>query len=171
MKTLKHIVAAVMAILLISGCVRSMREYRPEVFVSEDSICKYYRFSETQLAHMRATPLDHGRFSRYIHAKWPLSKIRRFCTPENRWPEGYQNLVGNHIYESTLHTNINHDFDTIYVYVCEDKGTHTYSDGVRKRWTRWDYSLNFQISNDWWVVIESLPNDFMDEEEDWRTTP
>ena len=56
-----------------------------------------HRFSEAQLKQMAKTPLDQGLFLRYVEAKWPIGRLKAFCTREHRWPPGMQNLVPDNL--------------------------------------------------------------------------
>jgi len=124
-----------------------------------------YRFSKAQLAEMARTPLDRSLFLQYVETKWPLDKLKSYCTKENIWPEGYQNLVATHLcfheWEIPVHKGKKHDFDKIFVYVSDDGGESNYYGSLAKTWRRWDYSLNVIRGKDCWAIIESLPNDFM----------
>ena len=125
-----------------------------------------HRFSESQLKEMAKMPLDRGLFLRYIEAKWPLDRVKTFCVPEHRFPEGEQNLVPDKLcfgeWEIPVHKGKQHDFDRIYVYVSEDDGKSNYYGSVTPDWHQWEYSLNIVRGKDHWAIIESLPNDFMD---------
>jgi len=125
-----------------------------------------YHFSKKQLKRMKNTPLDPQKFVSYLEGQWPLKRIRAYCRPENKWPEGYQNLVPvKRVLETNIHQGAKHEFDRIYVYVSQDdgKGTVYFSDAGRN-WRRWTYSLNIVRANDHWAIIKDLPNDFMDRE-------
>ena len=61
-----------------------------------------------------------------------------------------------------MHKGKQHGFDKIYVYATEDDGKSNYYGSLTQNWRRWDYSLNMACGKDHWVIIESLPNDFMD---------
>jgi Flp pilus assembly protein TadD len=125
----------------------------------------FHHFSEAQLKEMVRTPLDRTLFVRYVETKWPLSRLKEYCTDTNRFPKGYQNLVVEslcfHEWQIPLH-NGQHEFDKIYVYANEDTGKSNYYGSLATDWRRWVYSLNMFRGRDHWVIIESLPNDFMD---------
>jgi tetratricopeptide (TPR) repeat protein len=135
-------------------------KYVPSIDNGNDS----YRFPEAQLKQMARTRLDQTLFLRYMEAEWPLSKLKAYCTPKNRFPEGCQNLVPeNDLFgDVLLHVGKKHEFDKIYVYVCEDDGKSNYFGSLATDWRRWDYSLNVVRGKDHWAIVESLPNDFMD---------
>ncbi len=125
-----------------------------------------HRFSETQLAEMAKTSLDRRLFLQYIEVKWPLNNVKAFCVPDQRLPEGCQNLVPDRLcfgeWEIPVHSGKSHHFDKIYVYVSEDDGMSNYFGSVTPDWHRWEYSLNIVRGRDHWAIIESPPNDFMD---------
>ena len=111
---------------------------------------------------MAKTPLKRDLFVHYIEAKWPLAKIKAFCTPENRFPD-VQNLVGQNEWgEIPLYEGQQHDFDRICVYVSEDDGKSIYFGTAGTDWKRWEYSLNITRGKEQWTVIETLPNDLVD---------
>lgn len=142
--------------------------YAPELHAIElDPYIKrevtVFRFSEAQLARMAHTTLDPQRFVAYVEQKWPLTRLQQFCVASNRFPDGYQNLVAINCPISTnLHKDKPSGFDRIGVYVSEDNGPGTYIEGAGWNWHRWHYSLNIQRKKTHWVIIENLPNDFMD---------
>jgi hypothetical protein len=124
------------------------------------------RFSAEQLRRMANTPLDPALFTAFMEKQWSLNKIRAYCTPEHRCAGG-QNLTGTKILSTNLHQSIQHEFDDILVYVCEDIGSNkNYVGETGRIWKRWTYSLNISRRNghwrDYWRVIGSLPNDFME---------
>lgn len=127
-----------------------------------------YQFSEEQLKHMEATPLDQHKFIRYLEEKWTLDRIRSSCKPANEWRDGLQNLTrADFFFETDIHTTVRHEFDRIYVYVCDYAGSNQpahalYPGSAGTDWHRWTYSLNMSKSNAHWAIIEDLPNDFMD---------
>jgi hypothetical protein len=129
-----------------------------------------HRFSDAQLKRLAETPLDRELFVRYIEAKWPLDKLRAYCTPENLWPE-CQNLVPQNLcfneWEIPLHRDRQHEFDRVYVYVSDDGGKSNYFGSAATDWRRWEYSLNVYRGKHYWVIIESLPNDFMDNPDEY----
>ena len=151
------------ACLLLSSCSSSdsgeSSEYLPSIRDGDS-----YRFSTAQLERMVKTPLKRDLFLRYMEAKWPLTKIMSFCTPENRWPELMQNLVkhNDQFGDVPLYEGQQHDFDKIFVYVCEDDGKSNYFGLAGTKWKRWEYSLNIVRNKDHWAIIEHLPNDFTD---------
>jgi hypothetical protein len=144
------------------GVPDEQRNYLPSVNNGDGS----YRFSETQLKEMVRTPLDQGLFLRYVEAKWPLDKLKAYCATHKPMPRGYQNLVAEHrcFNESVIpiHKGEQHGFDRIYVYVNDDEGKSNYYGSLATEWRRWEYSLNLVQGKDHWSIIESLPNDFMD---------
>jgi len=81
-------------------------------------------------------------------------------------PEAYQNLVYSNLCfnekEIPVHKDKHDGFETIYVYVCEDDGKGNYYGSLATDWQRWEYSLNMVRGKKNWFIIESLPNDFMD---------
>jgi tetratricopeptide (TPR) repeat protein len=124
-------------------------------------------FSDAQSKEMAKTSLDKALFLRYIETQWPLSRLKTYCTKANRFPDGCQNLVGNWCFSEDLsvHKDRHDGFDKIYVYACHDDGMGgecSYAGSLMSDWRRWDYSLNMVRGKDHWVIIESLPNDFMD---------
>ena len=120
-------------------------------------------FSDAQLKEMAKTSLDRTLFLRYIEAKWPVSRLKTHCTKANRFPEMAQNLVGNTCLSLSVHKDDHNGFDKIFVYACDDSGKSTsYCGSLMSDWRRWDYSLNIVRGKDYWVIIETLPNDFMD---------
>ena len=141
--------------LLLSSCSSGDSQYLPSVGDGDG-----YRFSEAQLEHMAKTPLKRDLFVRYIQAKWPLEKIKTFCTPENRFPD-VQNLVGQNEWGKIPLYEGQHDFDRIFVYVSEDDGKSIYHPATLFR--RWEYSLNIIRGKEQWTAIETLPNDLVDE--------
>jgi len=52
-----------------------------------------YRFTEPQLARMAQTQLETNRFVSYVKRRWPVERLRAYCTVENQRPESAQNLV------------------------------------------------------------------------------
>ena len=66
----------------------SCSKYVPSI----DSGDGFHRFSEAQLKQMARTPLDRGLFLRYLEAKWPLSKLKAYCTAKNLLPEASVNM-------------------------------------------------------------------------------
>lgn len=125
-----------------------------------------YRFTDEQLARMARSSLQADRFVDYIEHRWPLERLQTFCVPRNIWPEGAQNLVFENVKVSTdLFKGKKTGFDRIWVYVDQDDGQNTtYSGTTGTNWHRWIYSLNVQRGEKFWVIIETLPNDFMDSE-------
>ncbi|MCE5267519.1 MAG: tetratricopeptide repeat protein [Planctomycetaceae bacterium] len=124
-------------------------------------------FSDAQVKEMAKTSLDHKLFLQYIEIRWPLDKLKIYCTPERRFPDTCQNLVGDTCFPETLTVHAGHHdgFDKISVYACHDEGMDgkcSYAGSLMSDWRRWDYSLNMIRGKDHWVIIESLPNDFMD---------
>jgi tetratricopeptide (TPR) repeat protein len=151
-----------------------------KIFTFADRRCSKYvpstgSFSEAQLKEMAKTSLDETLFVRYIEAKWPVSRLKNYCTKDNRWPSGDvtndipapQNLVGKYRSDNLpVHKDTHAGFDNIYVYVCEDDGKDfCYVGSSMTDWRRWEYSLNIFRGKDHWAIIEDLPNDFMDHPE------
>ena len=153
---------AIILSLTAFRCWTMADEYQPAVLAKEDEQGKWWKFSKSQLEHMHKVPLDTARFLKYLQQKWTLDRIRRYCIPQNRFPEAWQNLVGNEVFRSSLYTNAPNEFAEILVYVCDDYESCLYSDGAKREWNRWTYSLNISSSNAVWVIIETLPNNFMD---------
>mgnify|MGYP000858048677 CR=1 FL=1 len=147
-------------------------------FVFADHRCSKYvpasgcrdvsaRFSDAQLKEMSETSLDATLFLRYVEARWPLSRLKTYCTADRRLPEIWQNLVGDHCFPEALAVHKGHHdgFDKIYVYACHDEGMDgkcSYVGSLMTNWRRWTYSLNVVRGGDHWAIIENLPNDFMD---------
>jgi hypothetical protein len=122
-----------------------------------------YRFTEDQLARMASSKLETNRLVVYLEHRWPIERLQAYCVPTNRFPEGYQNLVTEHrVIETDLYKARADGFDRIWVYVDQDDGHATYFEGAGTDWHRWTYSLNVERDESHWVIIESLPNDFMD---------
>jgi len=149
-------VVTFVACLLLCSCSRSGPQYLPSVREGDG-----YRFSAAQLERMAKTPLKRDLFVHYIEAKWPLAKIKAFCTPENVFPD-VQNLVGSNEWRDIPLYDGQHDFDRIFVYVSEDDGKSIYFGTAGTDWKRWEYSLNIIRGKDQWTVIETLPNDLVD---------
>jgi hypothetical protein len=84
------------------------------------------------------TPED---FKAFVEQRWPLSRIRNHCTPENRTSPPFQNLVHDqHNYGSLFHERAHHDFGTVYWYA------------VSKDKRNWEYSINVRKASDWWLL-------------------
>ena len=64
--------------------------------------------------------------------------------------------------EADLHKGKAHGFDRVWVYVSEDNGRNTYFEETGRKWHRWTYSVNVESDKRHWVIIEQLPNDFVD---------
>jgi len=113
---------------------------------------------------MARTPLDRSLFLQYVETQWPLDKLKSFCTKANLLQD--QNLVPQNLcfneWEIPVHEGKQHGFDKIFVYVSDDGGESNYYGSLAKTWRRWDYSLNMVRGKDHWAIIDSLPNDFMD---------
>ena len=86
---------------------------------------------------------------KFIEQRWPLSRIKEHCTPDNRTPSGYQNQVlEQYNYGSLLHEQARHGLGTIFWYAT--------SQGKRN----WTYSVNVQRAGDWWLLeIGTLTSD------------
>ena len=168
-KTLAVIAGVVGVVVLVVLLFHQPHDpYAPEICsIETNGVLKgtpFYHFSEEQFQHMAHTPLDAQKFIRYLEAKWPVDRIRKFCKPTNVGRDDYQNLVPlKLLFETNIHTAVRHEFDDIYVYVSEDDGNdRAYYGEAGTRWHRWSYSLNIHKSTMGWAIIEHLPNDFMD---------
>lgn len=141
-----------------------LRSYLPQPVVGEaDS----YRHTDEQRARMARSPLQAERFVPYIEHLWSLKRLRAYCVPKNVMPKDVQNLVVEHLALKTdLFQGQDTGFDRISVYVDDDDGRATYvGKASQTQWHRWTYSLNVKRGKDFWVIIATLPNDFMDSEE------
>jgi hypothetical protein len=122
-----------------------------------------YRFSDEQLQRMARTKLETNRLIAYLEQRWPVERLKAHCTKTNTFPDGHQNLVAYKCpVETDLHKQRARGFDRVWVYVSEDDGRGTYQDESAAKWHRWTYSLNVERGSRRWVIIEPLPNDFMD---------
>ena len=122
-----------------------------------------YRFTEEQLARMARTKLETNRLVAYLEQKWPVERLKAYCTRTNSWPKDYQNLVPQRRpIESDLHKGQSQSFDRVWVYLSEDDGRNTYFEEAGTKWHRWTYSINVTRGKRHWVIIEQLPNDFVD---------
>lgn len=122
-----------------------------------------YRFTEEQLARMAGTKLETNRLVAYLETKWSVERLKAYCTKANRFPKNHQNLVAlNCPVEADLHKGGAHGFDRIWVYVSEDNGQGTYIESAGSNWHRWTYSINVMRGTRHWVIVENLPNDFVD---------
>ena len=155
------LVVSLITCLPLSSCSRSGQAISDSQYLPSARERDGYRFSAAQLERMAKTPLQQEPFVRYIEAKWPLARIESFCKPENRFPDE-QNLVGQNEFGEIPLYGGQHDFNKIFVYVSEDDGKGTYFGVAGTNWKRWEYSLNILRGKDQWTIIESLPNDFMD---------
>jgi hypothetical protein len=188
-KKTARIAACLIASMFVASCSRTnsdgLGEYVPSIRTRDGS----YRFSEAQLQRMEKTPLDRTVFLQYLEAQWPVDKLKAFCTPEHRYDERYQNLVpdrmcfndnrypvhdpkklwGVNDYLLSLHDGRQLEFDTIHVYVVENRTGTNYDSSLAKTWRRWTYSLNLYRDEDHWVIIDSLPNDLMDNQTKYLT--
>jgi hypothetical protein len=100
--------------------------------------------------------LETNRLVAYLEQKWPVEHLKAYCTKTNTFPKGYQNLVALRCpIETDLHKGKAYGFDRVWVYVSEDDGRAT-------KWHRWTYSINVNRGKHYWVIIEQLPNDFVD---------
>ena len=125
-----------------------------------------FRFSEKQLNEMALTKLETNRFVAYIEHRWTIDRLEGYCTKTNVFPRRHQNLVAENCpIKTDLHKGKLHDFDRIFVYVNEDDGHASYVEDAGRKWHRWAYSINIQRGEHFWVIIEQLPNDFMDSDE------
>jgi len=160
---LRHAIAGIVGCVLLASCTKTdtdgSSKYSPSIRNGDS-----YRFSELQLKRMAETHLDRDSFLRYVETKWPISRLKAYCTPENRWPGECQNLVKlNDLFgDIAVHEGKSDRFDRIYVYVCEDDGKNNYYGEAGTEWKRWEYSLNVCRGQDRWAIIECLPNDFVD---------
>lgn len=122
-----------------------------------------YRFTEEQLARMARTKLDTNRFLSYVERRWPVERLQAYCVSTNIFPELCQNLVAENCpLDTDLYKGKAGGFDRVSVYVSQDNGRATYFGEAGTSWHRWVYSLNTQRGSNHWVIIEDLPNDFMD---------
>jgi hypothetical protein len=53
-------------------------------------------------------------------------------------------------------------FDRVWVYLSEDDGKAAYIEEAVSGWHRWVYWINVTRAERHWVIIEQLPNDFVD---------
>lgn len=143
--------------------------YAPELHAIEklplsDKLETVYWFSDAQLERLARSPLDRQRFIAYVKRVWPIGRLREYCVRRNRWAPEYQNLVAlnSPFGDVDLYIGDRHGFDRIWVYVSEDLGKGKYFGSTGWNWHRWTYSLNVSRKDDHWVIIEHLPNDFMD---------
>ncbi|HEX5219918.1 MAG TPA: hypothetical protein VFZ59_10145 [Verrucomicrobiae bacterium] len=143
------------------------RAYTPRIriaetndFTGEPGIA--YRFTEEQLAHMARTRLETNKFVSYVEKRWPIKRLQAYCVADNTRPPLWQNLVAQPCVETELFKGKTTGFDKVWVYVGEDDGRNTYFEETGTRWHRWTYSLNIERAGSQWVIIEQLPNDFMD---------
>jgi hypothetical protein len=122
-----------------------------------------YRFSEAQLALMARSKLETNRVVAHVERRWPLQRLRAYCVPTNAFPHNHQNL-GAEIcpMKTEIHKGKGAGLGRMWVYVAEDDGRGTYIGEAGTRWHRWTYSLNVEQGTNHWVIIEQLPNDFMD---------
>jgi hypothetical protein len=79
--------ACLVICLFLTSCSREDSKYVPSIDNGNGS----YRFSKAQLAEMARTPLDRSMFVQYVEAKWPLDKLKAYCTKANLLQD--QNLV------------------------------------------------------------------------------
>jgi hypothetical protein len=123
-----------------------------------------YRFTEEQLVRMANTKLETNRLVAYLEQRWPIERLQAYCVPINKFPALRQNLVAKNCpVETDLHQGKTEGFDRIWVYVSQDDGHNgTYFGEAGTEWHRWTYSLNIKRGKTLWVIIEDLPNDFMD---------
>jgi hypothetical protein len=144
------------------------QSYLPALRVTETNVFNgkpetAYRFSSAQIALMARTKLETNRVVAYVERCWPLQRLRAYCVSTNVFPEGYQNLVAyNCAVETEVHKGRSAGLGRIWVYVSEDDGRNTYFGEAGTKWHRWTYSLNVERGTNHWVIIEELPNDFMD---------
>jgi len=141
--------------------VPKLRITATNYFTGEPGVA--YRFTDEQLAQMARTKLETNRFVMYLERRWPVERLQNFCVLTNRFPQGHQNLVAmNCVVDTELHKGAATGFDRVWVYVNEDTGHNTYFEDAGLRWHRWTYSINVEQGESHWVIIEQLPNDFMD---------
>ena len=146
----------------------SEQRYLPALRVTETNVFSgkpetAYRFTSAQLALMGSTKLETNRVVTYVERRWPLERLRTYCVSTNLFPQGYQNLVAyNPPVETEVHKGRSAGLGRIWVYVSEDDGHNTYFGEAGTKWHRWTYSLNVERGTNHWVIIEQLPNDFMD---------
>ena len=157
--------ALLFAMFVASSCSHGVPEEQRKYLPSINNGNGSYSFSEEQLKEMAKTSLDRSLFLQYVETKWPIDKLKTYCATHEPMPEGYQNLVAEHLCFNEWNIPIHkghQDFDKIYVYANEDDGTSNYYGSLAVEWRRWEYSLNLVRGKDRWFIIESLPNDFMD---------
>lgn len=92
--------AALVGLLLLPGVLatlgcRKHDKYLPSIDNGDDS----YRFSKEQLEEMAKNPLNQRLFLRYLEAKWPLDKLKTYCTTHEPMPPEEQNLVGEKCFD------------------------------------------------------------------------
>jgi hypothetical protein len=122
-----------------------------------------YEFTQAQLEAMSRTKLDSNRFRIFVESKWPIERLRTYCTPTNIFPAEDQNLVALRCPVRTdVHKGRAPGFTRIWAYVSEDDGRGTYLGEAATTWHRWEYSLNMERGGRHWVIFDALPNDFMD---------
>jgi hypothetical protein len=142
--------------------------YLPQLRLSETNLFRdkpviAYRFTQEQLARMSRTKLETNRFVAYLEKKWPIERLKSYCSRKNTFPADYQNLVPQKCpIETDLYKGKARGFDRVWVYVSEDDGQATYIGDAGSKWHRWTYSINVSHGKRHWVIIEQLPNDFVD---------
>ena len=141
--------------------------YTPQIRINETNAFTgepgiAYRFTEEQLARMASTPLETNKFVTYVEKRWPVERLQAHCVASNTLPPMAQNLVAQPCVQTELFKGKPTGFEKVWVYVAEDDGRNTYFEDAGTKWHRWTYSLNIERGGSHWVIIEQLPNDFMD---------
>lgn len=164
--------SAVLLSVLVVGChgpVGRSDPFTPALAVSQtnDFTGKpgiAYRFTEEQRTRMAHTNLETNRFLVYLERRWPLKRLQAYCVPAREHSDLWQNLVPvKTVLEADLYQGEVTGFDKVWVYVSQDDGDNTtYFEDAGRNWHRWEYSLNIKKADHYWVIIEQLPNDFMD---------
>jgi hypothetical protein len=89
-------------------------------------------------------------FTKSLEQRWSLEAIRKFCIPERRHDEAYQNLVAMaETWEGQLYSEKKTGFDKIFWYATVKSGRVT------------TYSLNVSRGDDFWL-LEIVDRDQMD---------
>jgi hypothetical protein len=141
--------------------IPKLRTIETNAFIGKPAAA--YRFTEGQLARMARTKLETNRLVAYLDQKWPVERLKAHCSKTNTFPNGFQNLVTIKCpIETDLHKGKATGFDRVWVYVSEDDGHGTYIEEAGSGWHRWTYSINVTRGKRHWVIIEQLPNDFVD---------
>jgi len=141
--------------------IPKLRTIETNAFIGKPATA--YRFSEEQLARMAGTKLETNRLVVYLEQKWPVERLKAHCSKTNTFPKNYQNLVAIRCpIDTDLYKGRATGFDRVWVYVSEDDGHATYIEEAGSEWHRWTYSINVTRGKRHWVIIERLPNDFVD---------